>query len=80
MRNRTQSNQRRTLELLAEEAIFELAADEREELDALLEETPDIDPGCMLNAAATVHLASISEEFEPMPMSVQESILAQARK
>jgi len=27
MRNRTQSNQRRTLELLAEEAIFELAAD-----------------------------------------------------
>jgi len=34
----------------------------------------------MLNAAATVHLASISEEFEPMPMSVQESILAQARK
>jgi len=80
MSNRTQSNQQRILELLADEAIFGLAADEREELDARLDETPDIDLGCMRNAAATVYLASIAEEFEPMPISVQESILALARK
>ena len=73
-------NKQRTLELLADEALFGLAVDERLELDALLAGTPGVNGGCMQTAAAVVHLASIAAELGPMPMSLKESILAQARK
>jgi len=80
MRDRITPNNQRTLELLADEAIFGLAADQREQLNALLPKTPGVNENCMQAAAAAVHLASLADKFEPMPTALKESILAQARK
>ena len=78
MSERWQSCEGRILELLADEAIFGLVDQEKEELAELLAMMPDFDRDCMQRAAATVHLASIADEPEPLPASLQQIIRARA--
>ena len=75
-----QFSEGRALELLADQAVFGLAGEQQEELDTLLATMPDIDRDCMRTAAATVHLASIGTELEPMPISLKRNIIARARQ
>jgi len=78
MSNRRQFGEERILELLADQAAFGLSVDEQEELRALLVSMPDFDRDCMQRMAATVHLASIGKELEPLPASIQQKIRAGA--
>ena len=68
----------RILLLLADQAAFGLSADEQEELSALLAGVPEFDQDCMQRLAATVHLAGVGKELEPLPASIHERILASA--
>ena len=68
------SYQRRLLELLADEALFGLTADGREELDSLVAIMPDFDLLCMERVSAAVHLAHVSKHLEPLPESLDERI------
>ncbi len=70
----------RVLELLADEAIFGLTAEEQAELDALLATMPDFDRGCMERTVATVHLASVAKDIEPMPESLRRQIRFRAQQ
>ncbi len=79
MNDRRKSCEERALELLADEALFGLDPGEREELDALLADLPDIDRHCMHYAAAIVQLAGLPAEPEPLPASVQRRIRFRAR-
>jgi len=78
MSNLWQSCETRVLELLADQATLGLSADEQEELGALLAIMPDFDRDCMQRMAATVHLASVRETPEPLPLSLQQRIRARA--
>ena len=80
MTDRRQSWEERILELLADQAAFGLSADEQDELSALLVMMPDFDQDCMQRMAATVHLASVGKEPEPLPASLQQRIRARARQ
>jgi hypothetical protein len=75
MSDRWQSREERLLDLLADQATFGLSADEQEELDTLTAMMPDIDKDCMQRMVATVHLASVGKELEPLPASLQQRIL-----
>ena len=66
----------RLLELLADQAVFGLDPDEREQLEAMLAVAPDVDRECMEYAAAAVHLAGIGTELEPLPASLHRRIRA----
>jgi len=79
MSDRWKSREERILELLADEAVFGLSADERDKLGVLTIAMPDIDRDCMQRTAATVHLASIGREPEPLPESLQQRIVARAK-
>ena len=78
MSERGRSGEERLLELLADEAIFGLIAEEQKEFDTLLAETSGIDRDCMRRAAAAFHLGSISAELESMPTALKQRILARA--
>ena len=64
----------RSLELLADEAVFGLSSAEQEELRVLLAMMPHFDRDCMERMAATVHLASVGNELEPLPPPLQQRI------
>ncbi|MHC4179984.1 MAG: hypothetical protein ACYSWU_20965 [Planctomycetota bacterium] len=74
MSERWQSCEERILELLADQAAFGLSVEEQEELSALLVTMPDFDHDCMERMAAAVHLASVGNELEPLPASLQQRI------
>ena len=74
MRDRWQSCEQRILELLADEAVFGISTDEQEELRCLLGMTPDIDRDCMERMAATVQLASVGRQLQPLPKALEQSI------
>ena len=78
MSDRWQSCEERILCLLADQAAFGLSAYEQEELSALLARVPEFDQDCMQRMAATVHLACVGQELEPLPASIHERILASA--
>jgi hypothetical protein len=78
MSDRWLSCEERILELLADEAVFGLSADEQDELRTLMVMMPDFDQDCMQRMAATVHLASFRTELEPLPPSLQQRIRARA--
>ena len=80
MSDRWKSREDRILELLTDQAAFGLNADEQEELDVLLVTVPDFDLDCMQRMAATVHLASVGKELEPLPTSLQHRIRAGAQQ
>ena len=75
-----QSCEEQIRDMLADQAAFGLSSDEREELDALLIMMPDFDQDCMQRMAATVHLASVGKELEPLPASLQQRIRATAQR
>ena len=70
----------RILELLADQAAFGLNADGQEELRELTVTMPDFDQECMERMAATVHLASVGKELEPLSASLQQRIRARAQR
>ena len=76
MSDRWQSREERLLDLLADQATFGLSADEQEELNTCTAMMPDFDKDCMRRVVATVHLASVGKELEPLPASLQQRILA----
>ena len=78
MSDRWQSCEERILLLLADQAAFGLSAYEQEELSTLLARVPKFDQDCMQRLAATVHLACVGTELEPLPASIYERILASA--
>ena len=69
-----QSCEERILELLADRAAFGLNTDGQQELRELMFMMPDFDHGCMERTAATVHLASVGKELEPLSASLQQRI------
>jgi len=69
-----QACEKRLLDLLADQALFGLSADEQQELEILLGMMPDFDRDCMQRAAATVHLAGVGKELVPLPTSLQQKI------
>ena len=78
MSDRWPSCEERILDLLADEAVFGLSAEEHEELSALLVTMPDFDQDCMQRMAATVQLASVGTKLEPLPTSLQQRIRVSA--
>ena len=78
MSDRWQSCEERILDLLADQAVFGLSVEEQEELRALLVTMPDFDQDCMQRMAATVQLASVGKELEPLPSSLHQRIRARA--
>lgn len=78
MSNLWQSCEEQILVLLADQAAFGLSEEEQEELSALLARVPEFDQDCMQRLAATVHLACVGKELEPLPASIHERILASA--
>ena len=78
MTDRWQSCEQRILELLADESVFGLSADEQEEIRCLLAMMPDFDHTCMERMAATVQLASVGTKLEPLPTSIRQKILDRA--
>jgi hypothetical protein len=59
---------------------FGLSVDEQEELESLLVMMPDLDDGSMQCAAATVLLARVGKEVEPLPESLQKKIRRSVRQ
>ena len=78
MSDRWQSCEERILELLADQAVFGLSIEEQEELRELLVTMPDFDQDCMQRMAATVHMASVGKELEPLPASLHQRIRVRA--
>ena len=71
--------EQRILDLLADQAAFGLVADDRRQLDGLLETMPGLDAECMERTAALVELASLPRR-ERMPAKLQEDVRARARR
>ena len=74
MSDRWQSCEQRILELLADEAVFGLGTDEQEELRHRLGTMPDFDQDCMQRMAATVQLASVGRQLQPLPKALEQRI------
>ena len=69
-----QSCEQRILELLADQAVFGLTTDEQEELRHLFGMMPDFDQDCMERMAATVQLASVRRQLQPLPKALEQRI------
>lgn len=70
------SDHDRMMELLAEQAISGLTADEQIELKSLLEANPDFDVATLDRAAAMLDIAAAVADIEPLPDHLLARILA----
>lgn len=75
MRNPWNCCEKRILELLVDQAAFGLTAIHKNELNAIRSIMPEFDLACMEQAAENIHLASVTEDMELMPISLHQRIL-----
>ena len=68
------SGRDRLLDLLVDQALFGLAADEHVELQELQSRFPEVSPVCMDKVATLVELSALPEATEAMPVGLQERI------
>lgn len=68
----------RLLELLADQTLAGLNADQERELKSLLEANPDFDVAALDRAAAMLDIAASAGDWEPLPDQLRDRILAQA--
>ena len=78
MTNPWQENQQRTLDLLADRALFGLEAEEARELEELLQDRPDFDRDCLDRTAAACVLGMGVAVQAPFPTHLRERIRAGA--
>jgi hypothetical protein len=74
------SDHDRLLELLAEQALVGLDADEQHELESLLQAHPDFDAECLDRTAALLDRAVAAGDTEPLPQPLQDRIRAQGSR
>ena len=77
MKSSNSSDLDRLLELLADQTLAGLNADQERELKSLLEANPDFDVAALDRTAAMLDIAASAGDTEPLPDHLRDRILAQ---
>ena len=75
-----QIDESRTLELLADRAVFGLSENEQQELEDLLSRFGWLAVDLMERVAAAIQLTCVADHLEPLPVRLGDKIRSNARQ